>query len=49
MKYIEDKNFIYSLKICKNKYGIRKFKICKNCNVANNVNKKRCIKCMKKL
>lgn len=39
----------YCIKVCKNKNGIRKFNICNNCNVANDIKNKRCIKCMKKI
>ena len=49
MSNIKDKNFTYSLKLCKNKEGIRLFNICKHCNVANNIKRKRCAKCMRKL
>ncbi|WP_317367930.1 hypothetical protein [uncultured Tyzzerella sp.] len=49
MNNIKDVNFNYSLKVCKNKDGIRKFKICNNCNTANNPNKQRCIKCFRKI
>lgn len=49
MNDIENKSFTYSLKICKNKDGIRKLKICPNCNIGNNINKNRCIKCFKKI
>lgn len=44
-----NKDFNYSLKICKNKDGIRKFKICKYCNTGNSKEMKRCIKCFRKL
>ena len=49
MNSIKDKDFSYSLKVCKNKDGIRKFKICKHCNIANNISKERCIKCFRKV
>lgn len=49
MKSINDLDFSYSIKICKNKDGIRTFNICKHCNTANNVKRTRCIKCMRKI
>ncbi len=49
MLNIKQKNFMYSLKVCKNKEGIRLFNICKYCIVANTIKRKRCIKCMRKL
>ena len=49
MNDIKNQNFKYSLKICKNKNGIRLFKICKYCNVANNIKNKRCLNCLKKI
>ena len=49
MECIKDKEFSYSIKICKNKNGVNLVNICKKCYTLNNIKNKRCKKCLKKI
>lgn len=45
----EDFNKKQNIKVAMNKFGIKKFKICPRCNICNDIQKTRCIKCRLKL
>lgn len=47
MEYIKDKEFSYSIKVCKSKDGINLVNICNKCYTLNNIKNKICKKCLR--